>query len=83
MTDIEGPALLSIKDLAGIQTYHLDADCPNAPAETREWPIEKADRRGLDLCRRCDPDAEIDFTGHSRSLRALVEDDDVDLEVEI
>jgi hypothetical protein len=83
MTDVEGPARLSVKDLAGVTTYHLTDECPNAPIETREWPIPKAERRGLDLCKRCDPTHDIDYESRSRSLRDMLGDDDTDLEVEI
>lgn len=79
-------ALLSVKDLAGVSAYHTDPECRNLPPETREWPIEKAERRGLAECRLCDDDHEIDRTGHRTSLRALVEDPETDvsdLEVEI
>jgi len=76
-------ALLSTKDLAGVSAYHTDADCKNLPGETREWPIEKAERRGLSECRLCDDDHEVDTESNSRSLRAKIEDPETDVEVEI
>ena len=80
MTDPDDPALVSKRDLAGVTRYHLAEDCPNAPDDTREgWSIAQAERRGLSLCRRCDPETPVEQSNWSRPLRALVEDDDVDL----
>jgi hypothetical protein len=81
MTD--DTALLSTKDLAGVSAYHTERDCKNLPAETREWPVAKAERRGLAECRLCDDDHEVDTQSNSRSLRAKIEDPETDVEVEI
>ena len=76
----EETVYVSVKNLAG-QHYHLSTDCRNGPDEVREWPLERAERRGLGLCKRCDPDHEIDSRAQSRPLRDLVNDDDVELGV--
>jgi len=76
-------ALLSTKDLAGVSAYHTERDCKNLPAETREWPIEKAEQRGLGECRLCDDTVEVDTQSNSRSLRAMLADPETDVEVEI
>jgi len=79
MTD--DTALLSTKDLAGVSAYHTDESCKNLPAETREWPVAKAERRGLAECRLCDDDHDVDTESNSRSLRAMLADDETDVEV--
>ena len=63
-------------------TYHLSSDCRYAPDNA--MPRERAtvtERMGLTLCKHCDPEYEIDSRAQSRSLRDLVNDDDVELGV--
>jgi hypothetical protein len=75
----DGLVFVSAHDLSGVSTYHHRRDCPVLPDETRAWPVAKAERRGLALCKRCDPAVDVNHATQRRSLRALVEDDDVDL----
>ena len=63
-------------------TYHLSPDCRYAPDNVMSR--ERAtvtERMGLELCKHCDPEYEIDSRTQSRSLRDLVNDPDVDVGV--
>ena len=33
--------------------YHTDPECNNLPERTREWTIDRAERRDLTECRMC------------------------------
>jgi hypothetical protein len=81
MTD--DTALVSAKDITRVIRYHTDPNCQNIPPEVREWSVQKAENRGLTLCRYCDPDHEVDNSSRSRSLRDMLADDDTELEVDI